>query len=259
MSVVLAFLLATVFDFARVFYAKITVENGARAGALVAAQAPAAFTGTDCTSTNQTTDAIGCAVQNESRGSAVTVTAAQITVTCQDFSGSAVSPCPSAPTADVRSKVAVSATMPLLTPIMQALFGASLPVSASALSDQQALPTPNSSYAPPTASPTPSPSPTASPTPSATATTNPCQPGQAPVPDLVIGAGGHNTSETVAEARNEWATAGFSTSQFFPASSNGVDNKQVTGQYADAGYTQALTPGTCMSTTISVYVTYPGS
>lgn len=261
-SVVLTFLLATVFDFARVFYAQITVENAARAGALVAAQAPAAFTGTDCSSTNTATDAIGCAVQNESRGSAVTVTAAQITVTCKDFSGNVVSPCPSAPTTDVRSDVHVSSSLPLLTPLMQVLFGSSLPVGASALSDQQAVPTPDASYVPPTPSPTATPAPTATPTPTpaptatptATPTTSPCLPGQAPVPDLVTGANGAGTTETVSQARTEWATAGFGTSQFNPSS--GSTNKTVTGQYADAAHTQVLTPGTCQSTTISVYVTY---
>ncbi len=46
-SVVLLLLLATVIDFGRLFYTQITVENSARAGALVAARAPDSYTG-DC-------------------------------------------------------------------------------------------------------------------------------------------------------------------------------------------------------------------
>ena len=256
-AMILLTLFATVVDLGRLFYATITLENAARAGALQAAVTPASFTSGPC---NYTTNEIGCVIENESNGSGVTVAANQITVTCYDESG-AVQPCPSSPKEDWRTQVAVAGTFTLLTPILQPFVGGpSLNLSAAVYADQQALPSPNpntpspspTSTPVPTASPSPSPTPSAtttpspSPSPTPSPIPSPCPSGQAPVPDLVVGAGGAGTTETVAQARVEWQTAGFSLSNFNPSS--GHTTAIVTGQ--------SVAAGTCQLTTITITVTY---
>lgn len=72
--------------------------------------------------------------------------------------------------------------------------------------------------------------------------------GYAPVPNLVVGATPGST-ETVAEARAEWLTAGFTPNLFTPAS--GSTNKIVTAQ------TNAADVATCKSVnTYAVTVTH---
>jgi hypothetical protein len=67
----------------------------------------------------------------------------------------------------------------------------------------------------------------------------PCVTGFAPVPNLVVGAT-PGSSETVAEARLEWQTAGFSPTNFSPSS--GSTNKTVTSQTPnDVGTCQRIT------------------
>lgn len=142
-STILVLLLASAFDLGRLFYTTITISGAARAGALQAAVTPNSYKSQDCAANAwDASNAIVCAVQDETASSLVHITYKQITVTCQDFAGDAVAPCPSAPASNVRSNVTVTASMPLLTPVLQAILGSSVPVSSSALSDQKALPPP---------------------------------------------------------------------------------------------------------------------
>lgn len=260
-SILMIMILATVADFGRLFYAQITVENAARAGAMVAARAPDSYTGACPAAT--ATNKIGCAIVAESRGSGTTFSPAEISVTCVDFAGTAVS-CGSTPEIDKRSKVTISKTFGFIMPVLTAIIGNSITMSASAAADQESLP-PASTFAPPTPTPTatatatptatpttaptgtPTTAPTATPTTAPTATPAPCTTGYAPVPDLVVGAT-PGSPETVAEARAEWLTAGFTANNFAP--SNGLGTKTVVTQIpSDVGYCKSVT-------TYAVTVTY---
>ncbi|HEX5825767.1 MAG TPA: TadE/TadG family type IV pilus assembly protein [Candidatus Limnocylindrales bacterium] len=252
-SIVMLLLLATVADFGRLFYAQITVENEARAGALMAARHPSSYTGA-CPSYSATNE-IGCAIVAESRGSGVTVTPAEIAVTCENFGGTTVA-CTAAPQGNTRSRVQVTKVFTFMMPLLGAILGSNLTMTASVTADQQSLP-PDATYVPaptttaaPTAPPTPAPTGTSTPAPTAgpTATPAPCTAGNAPVPNLVDGAIPGST-ETVAEARAEWQTTGFAPSNFNPSS--GSTNKTVTSQ------TPAGDVGICRSvTTYGVSVTH---
>jgi Flp pilus assembly protein TadG len=258
-SIVMLLLLATVADFGRLFYAQITVENEARAGALMAARQPTSYTGA-CPA-YATTNQIGCAIINESRGNGVTVTPAEINVTCENLSGTTVA-CSATPQGNTRSRVRITKVFTFMMPILGAILGSSLTMTASVSADQQSLP-PAATYIPaptstatagPTATATPTPAPTGTSTPAPTAaptptaTPAPCLAGYAPVPNLVDGAT-PGSSETIGEARAEWQTAGFAPSNFSPGS--GSTNKLVTSQ------SPAGDVGICRSvTTYAVSVTH---
>ena len=258
-SIALLLLLATVIDFGRLFYSKITVENAARAGALVAAQTPDSFPAPkqECSPAIATTDRIGCAVQNESHGSLVTIKASEITVTCEDTSTPpVVVACPASPMSDMRSRVSVTTRFGFLMPILTMMVGDRLNISASVVADQEKLP-PAATVLPtptPTATPTPTPTPAGTPTPTPTPV-GPCQAGFALVPDLVTGATGPGSTETEAEALTEWQTAGFPAGSF--TSQNGFGQKDVAAQYTDSTKSTILTPGVCAPiATTHVYVTH---
>jgi Flp pilus assembly protein TadG len=250
-SIVMLLLLATVADFGRLFYAQITVENEARAGALVAARAPTSYTG--ACPVVATTNKIGCAIVAESRGSGVTVTPAEINVSCENLSGTSVA-CSADPQGNTRSRVRITKVFNFLMPILGAILGSSITMTASVTADQQSMP-PAATYVPaptstatagPTATATPTPAPTGTSTPAPTAaptptaTPAPCLTGYAPVPDLVVGAIPGST-ETVGEARAEWQTAGFAPSNFSPG--GGSTNKIVTDQSpaGDVGICRSVT------------------
>lgn len=242
-SIVMLLLLATVADFGRLFYAQITVENQARAGALVAARAPSSYTG-GCpvvASNNK----IGCAIIAESRGSGVTTTAAQISVTCENLAGTTVA-CSADPQGNTRSRVRITRVFSFLMPILGAVLGSNLTMTASVTADQQSMP-PAATYVPAptgtavaTATATSTATSTATTPPTPAPTPAPCQPGFAPVPSLVEGAV-PNSTETVGDARAEWQTAGFAPTNFSPSS--GSTNKIVTAQ------TPAGDVGICRSVT----------
>jgi Flp pilus assembly protein TadG len=248
-SIVMLLLLATVADFGRLFYSQITVENEARAGALMAARHPASYTG--ACAAYATTNEIGCAIVAESRGNGVTVTPAEISVTCENFAGTTVA-CAATPQGNTRSRVRITKVFSFMMPLLGAVLGSNLTMTASVTADQQSLP-PDATFVPaptttaaatPTPSPTPAPTGTATPAPTAaptpTATPAPCLAGYAPVPNLVDGAIPGST-ETVGEARAEWQTAGFAPSNFSPG--NGSTNKTVLTQ------SPAGDVGICRSTT----------
>ena len=248
-SIVMLLLLATVADFGRLFYAQITVENEARAGALVAARAPTSYTG--ACPVVATTNKIGCAIVAESRGSGVTVTPAEINVTCENLGGTTVA-CSADPQGNTRSRVRITKVFTFLMPILGAILGSSITMTASVSADQQSMP-PAATYIPaptstataaPTATATPDPTstatPAATPAPTPTATPAICLAGYAPVPNLVDGATPGST-ETVGEARAEWQTAGFASSNFSPG--GGSTNKIVTSQSpaGDVGICRSVT------------------
>lgn len=247
-SIVMLLLFGTVLDFGRLFYSQITIENTTRAGALVAARAPSSYTG-DCPSGAATTNRIGCAIGAESRGSGVTVAASEVSVTCEDLSGTSVT-CPTGPQLDVRSRVTIQKQFNFLMPLLSAILGNSVTMTASVAADQQEMP-PAATFIPqptptPTPIPTPTPTPVATPTPTPVPTPTPCAADSAPMPNLVEGATAGST-ETVAQARAEWLTAGFDPARFIPG--NGSTNRTV--------LTQTTVPGDCYNvTTATVTVTY---
>jgi Flp pilus assembly protein TadG len=261
-SVALLLLLATVADFGRLFYTQITVENSARAGALVAARDPDSYTGA-CPNVSDA-NKIGCAITAEWSGSAVAIAASEIAVSCETTGGTPQG-CAAEPQPGVRSRVTIQKPFSFLMPILSMVFGSGdVSISASVAADQQSLPAPVTTLPTPTATPaptpTPSPSPTPTPTPTATPaatptptpaptpspTPTPCAPGFAPMPDLVVGQT-PGSSENVAEARDEWQTAGFQPSNFSPR--NGSNNKTV--------LSQDTTVGQCYATaTTTVTVTH---
>lgn len=254
--VIMLVIFATVLDLGRAFYAHITVENAARAGALQAAKTPDSFSTGAC---NYTSNKIGCAVQNESRGSMVTIAGNQVAATCETMGGATVG-CTPQPVSGIRSRVTVNSSFSLLTPILSVFFGGqTVGLQATVAADQEFLPavannTPIATATVPAPTDTPTPGPTGTSTPAPTSTASPaptpsCPSGQAIAPSLIVGLGGG--SETVSEARTEWQVTGFSGS-FTPA--NGSSNKLVTAQWADAAKTTPLTPGSCYPLTQAVWV-----
>lgn len=259
-SMVLLLLFATVLDFGRLFYSQITVENAARAGSLIAAQEPNSYlNNTACTTANSDSNKIGCAIQRESRGSLVTVAPNQIAVVCENkATPPAAATCQAEPQAGTRSRVSVNATFNFLMPVLTIVMGNSLTLSASVTADQQVLPAGSTAVPTVASTATPTPTPTATATATATPTIQPtpvpCPIGQAYVPDLVNGATGVGTPETVSEARSEWLSGGFVANNFTPSS--GQTNKRVTGQWTTATNDTALVPGVCQPTSTRVYVSY---
>jgi Flp pilus assembly protein TadG len=255
-SVMLLLLTATVIDFGRLFYTQITVENAARAGVLVAAKAPKSYSSVTCPSGPvPTTNRIGCAIAK----SAIQANPADVTVDvhCEDltFPGPVTVACPADPAPATRSRVTITTRFGFLMPVLTAFLGSSIPITASVTADQEALP-PAATFIPtsppgptPTPTPAPTPTPTPGPTPTPTATPTPtptpvpCVPGvSAPMPDLVEGKTPGST-ETVAEARDEWLTAGFNPAYFTPNS--GSNNKTVTNVTVDGPPPVAPDPGAC--------------
>lgn len=164
--------LAGVLDLGRVFYATITMNNAARAGAFQAAKDPASFVpGASC---NQSTNKVVCAVQLESNDSQLEIANTDIAMSCNTPG------CPEQPNSTVT--VTVYGSFKLATPILSSLFGGnSLPMNASATAQILYVPdaaAPGASPSPgtspsPSPSPDPSPSPGVSPSPSPSPSASP--------------------------------------------------------------------------------------
>ena len=269
-AVVLLLLFGTALDLGRVFYADITIENAARAGALQASRTPNSFKKAAC---DYNTNKIGCATMNETRGSFVTIAPADIASQCENLAGSVVA-CQTEPQADRRSRVTVSTRFDLLTPILAVFFGGqTIDMTATVASDQEALPDAAMALSTPIPTPTggtPGPTDTSTPSPTSTSTSNPTAsassgptavPTQTPnlnctpetvAPNLVVGLGGG--SETVEQAREEWFIGSGFTGTFNPTSSH--DKKIVTKQWANAAKTIPLAAGACYPLTQQVWVDY---
>lgn len=132
--------LAAVLDLGRVFYATITLNNAAREGAFQAAQTPDSFDqGQPC---DTATNLVTCRVQLESKGSGVSIAAADIDMTCSPGSCEAAS--------GNTVQVDVNGTFTLVTPLLSMFFGGqTIPMSASAIAQIEYLPDPNTATLPP--------------------------------------------------------------------------------------------------------------
>jgi len=255
-SIVLLLIVATAIDFGRVFYTQITAENAARAGALIAARAPDSYSASWACAPVPPGNQVGCAIDAQSRGSGVKIQPSQVTVTCENRLGGTVA-CPGSPQLNTRSRVTVEVPFGFLMPLLTAVLGNTVDVTASVAADQQHLP-PAATFIPgptpaPTPVPTPAPTPAPTPVPTPAPTPVPCVPGvNAPMPDLVEGRK-PGTTETVKEARKEWDTAGFSAGNFAPLT--GSDAATVlTVILTDTGLAPVL--GQCYPISTRVTVTH---
>ena len=210
-AVVLLLIFGTALDLGRVFYADITIENAARAGALQAvadAQTPSPTAGCD-----YATNKIGCATINESRGSFVIIDGNDIDSRCEN-DGRHRRRVPDRSRSRRPARASRSRrTFDLLTPILSVFFGGqTIDMSATVASDQEALPSPLWSPSlpsrprrratahptehrrpDPSGSPDPSSSPDPSTTPVPTETPNiNCDPEDTVAPNLVVGCRGRS-------------------------------------------------------------------
>ncbi|MBI2777537.1 MAG: pilus assembly protein [Chloroflexi bacterium] len=152
-------------DLGRIAYARVTIANVAREASFQAAQTPTSYlAGQPC---DEDTNLVVCRAILESKGSVVTVSPSDISMTCT----------PSC-TPAMGNTVSVTATgrFNLLTPLMSAFFGGTaVSFSSTAVNQIGSLPPSPTDVptAPPTAGPTAAPTPTPSLTPAPTPTPAP--------------------------------------------------------------------------------------
>ena len=109
--------LSAAVDLGRIAYARVTIANVAREASFQAAQTPTAYqAGQPCSSGNEDANKVICRAILESTGSVITVTPADIALTCTPDCG-----------ATMGNTVTVTATgrFNLLTPVMAVFFGGS--------------------------------------------------------------------------------------------------------------------------------------
>ena len=117
------------------FYAQITLNDAAHAGALEAARNPTSFlAGTNCTTANQDSNRVMCRTLSESKGGFVTVAPADVTVQCS------TSPCPASPALGNTVSVIVTGHFRLVTPIIGGLLGSDLQLHATSQAQLNAAP-----------------------------------------------------------------------------------------------------------------------
>jgi len=233
-------------DLGRAFFGYVTLTNATRLGANYAASHPNAW-GTPGNAAEQAaytnlvtadTDRANCALVVDGTGNPPAPT----------FTDGSDTDTPDANN-DVgdRVEVALTCTFRPITPLIGALLGSNLAMSANSEFSVRTgsilgvpvapAPTPGPTPTPtPTATPGPTPTPTPTPGPTPTPTPTPCF----TVPDLV-----NPSPTTVAQARSEWTAAGF-TGSFSP---NGQNNRIVLGQNPAAG--SCLPANTAMTVTHS--------
>jgi PKD repeat protein len=163
---ILLLLMVAALDLGRIFYARITVENAAREGAMVAAalgdDATAWQAGSPCGANNK----VMCRVTTEAQGGFVTVSHADVTRTCN----------PASCAAGLGNTVTVTVTghFRLITPLLAAFTGGQdVTFDGVAVAQIRTAPTISGALATPSPTPSPTPTPTPSPTPTATPTTGP--------------------------------------------------------------------------------------
>lgn len=131
---------AAALDLGRVFYANISLNNAAREGAFQAAITPASYL--EDQACDQATNRVVCRIQNETRGSMITIAPTDIDMTCSNpgctkTEGSLV-------TVEVRGKFR------LITPLLSVIFGGQdLNLSSSAIAQIEHFPDPNTATLPP--------------------------------------------------------------------------------------------------------------
>lgn len=176
---ILLLLVAGAVDLGRVWYSEITITNAAREGAMEAAVAPTSYdAGQPC---DKDSNRVMCRTMNEATGSWVTVTPADVSMSCDP------SCTPGTPAAPHTVTVQVQGHFDLLTPLMAIFTGGSnitLTSSASAtIAMSPNLATPSTQT--PSPSPTPSPTASPSPTPSGSASGSPtASPSPTPTPTV---------------------------------------------------------------------------
>jgi len=158
-------------DLGRVFYSQITVTNSAREGAMEAAADPTSYASGTC---DAVTSRVVCAATNEAKNSFVTVSPADVRLTCTPSCTKVYG---------TKATVVVTGHFSLLTPLMAAFTGGSNITLASTATANViivpvvvgATPTPTP-VATPTPTPDPTPDPTPVPTPDPTPSPTPCAP-----------------------------------------------------------------------------------
>jgi PKD repeat protein len=124
-------LMASALDLGRLFYSQISVNDAAREATLEASRNPSSFiANTACTSANKESNRVMCRATNESRGSFVTVTPADVTMTCS------TNPCPTIPVLGQTVSVTVTGHFRLITPLLAVFFGGQDTTFASTASAQ---------------------------------------------------------------------------------------------------------------------------
>jgi Flp pilus assembly protein TadG len=157
---IMAVLFLATIDLGRVFYSQITITNAAREAAMKAAEDPTSYTAGTC---NATTSKVVCAAINEARNSFVTVSAADVSMSCTPACTKSYGN---------RATVTVLGHFNLLTPLMSAFTGGSnITLKSTASADVVVVPA--VAVATPTPSPTPTPVATPTPTPVGTPTPTP--------------------------------------------------------------------------------------
>jgi hypothetical protein len=137
-------LVAVALDAGRVFYSQITLTDAAREGALEAASNPTSYiSGQPC---DKDSNRVVCRTINESHGSFITVTPADIALTCTPSCTSGLGN---------RVTVTVRGNFSVITPLLWPLIGRNLTLSATADAQIETPPNPNAA---PSASPSPMPS-----------------------------------------------------------------------------------------------------
>lgn len=173
---ILLLLMVAALDLGRIFYARITVENAAREGALIAAvlaDDPNAFqAGAPC---NQATNKVMCRVVGEAAGGFVTVGHTDVARVCN----------PSSCASGLGNTVTVTVTghFHLVTPLL-AIFtgGQDITFDGNAVAQIRTAPTISGSVPTPTPEPTPTPTPAPTPTPDPGLPTPEPTPTPTPVP-----------------------------------------------------------------------------
>jgi len=157
-------LVAVTLDLGRLAFARVTMENAAREGAMQAAKTPMSYSEDQPCPAGAGSNLVVCRTQLESQGSPITITPADIRMACapdcEPGIGNTVT-------------VNVTGTFRLLTPLLSVFFGgaSNLLISSSASAQIETLPDPV--VTPPWATPAPSASASASPSTSPSA--GPCQ------------------------------------------------------------------------------------
>lgn len=135
-------ILSAAVDLGRIAYARVTIANVAREASFQAAQTPTAYLANQpCTSGNEDANKVICRAILESTGSVVTVTPADITMSCSPSCASAMG-----------NTVTVTAQgrFNLLTPVMAVFFGGStITFSSTATNQISALPSLDGEEPPP--------------------------------------------------------------------------------------------------------------
>jgi PKD repeat protein len=197
---VILVLLAAALDLGRLFYSQISIANAAREGAMAAAQEPTKYEpGQDCLPPGHgpATNRIVCAIQKETKSSAISVPAGAISLACDGTVVTTSAQVGANCIASMNHTIAITVTgqFSLVTPLLSTFVGGqTISLSSTAMSVPREIPpTPPpapSASPPPSSSPSSAPSasadPSASPDPSATASASVAPSASASMPPICL-------------------------------------------------------------------------